>query len=46
MPPILQNTKSHQKLIISDQHFGGIWCFCDLVAKNRQLQAQSLNIEV
>lgn len=33
MPPILQSSKSHQRLIMSDKHFGGILCFCDLVAK-------------
>jgi len=43
MPPILQITKSHQKLIIPDQYFIGIWCFCDLVAK-KHFKTQGMNI--
>jgi len=33
MPPILQITKFHQKANIYDFNFGGLWCYCDLVAK-------------
>ena len=46
MPPILQVTKSHQKLIIDDQYFGGTLCFCDLVTKIDFSETQGLNIEI
>lgn len=46
MPPILQISKSHQKLLISDRYFGGILCFCDLVAKKDISKTQGLNIEI
>ena len=46
MPPNHQVTKSHQKLIIADQHFGEILCFGALVAKIDFLKTQGLNIEI
>ena len=49
MPPILQVTKSDQKLIIPDQYFGvpkPRECLCDWVAKIDFSKTQGLNIEI